>query len=101
MSTQAGTEQVAEDLRRLARDLEALLQATTGQTGEKLERLRAQATESLHQARERLAHAEEAAVREIRDAAASVDEHVRERPWQAVGIAAGVGLLIGLLIGRR
>jgi ElaB/YqjD/DUF883 family membrane-anchored ribosome-binding protein len=36
-----------------------------------------------------------------REAARATDEFVHDRPWTAVGVAAGVGLIIGLLIGRR
>ena len=35
------------------------------------------------------------------EAARAADEFVHEHPWKAVGIGAGVGLIIGLLIGRR
>ena len=36
----------------------------------------------------------------VRRAAESTDEYVRERPWAMIGAAAGVGLLIGLLLRR-
>ena len=36
-----------------------------------------------------------------KEAAQTTDEFVHEHPWKAVGIAAGVGLIVGLLIGRR
>jgi ElaB/YqjD/DUF883 family membrane-anchored ribosome-binding protein len=29
------------------------------------------------------------------------DELIREKPYQALAVAAGVGLLVGLLVGRR
>jgi ElaB/YqjD/DUF883 family membrane-anchored ribosome-binding protein len=35
------------------------------------------------------------------DAAAVADDYVHERPWAAIGIAAAVGLAIGLLAGSR
>ncbi|MCC7329853.1 MAG: DUF883 domain-containing protein [Gammaproteobacteria bacterium] len=101
MTTTVTTEKLIEDLQVVVRDAEALLQATAAQTGEKIEGVRARATESLRQARQRIAAAQAGAAREIREAADSTDEYVREHPWQAVGIAAGAGLLIGLLIGRR
>ena len=36
-----------------------------------------------------------------KEAGQATDAYVRENPWQAVGIAAGAGLLIGMLISRR
>jgi ElaB/YqjD/DUF883 family membrane-anchored ribosome-binding protein len=41
------------------------------------------------------------AVEKGKEAAHTTDEFVHEHPWKAVGIAAGVGLIVGLLIGRR
>jgi ElaB/YqjD/DUF883 family membrane-anchored ribosome-binding protein len=59
------------------------------------------ATESLRQARDRLQSMEQELVAQARDAARETDRYVRQNPWQSIGIAAGVGLLIGVLIGRR
>jgi ElaB/YqjD/DUF883 family membrane-anchored ribosome-binding protein len=36
-----------------------------------------------------------------KEAARATDAYVHENPWRAVGVAAGFGLLIGLLSGRR
>jgi ElaB/YqjD/DUF883 family membrane-anchored ribosome-binding protein len=101
MAKTASTDQLVEDLHAVVRDAEALLQATASQTGERIEGLRERAKESLQQARTRLAAAEKEAVREMREAAQATDQFVHRNPWQAAGIAAGVGLVIGLLIGRR
>lgn len=101
MSAKVTTEKLMEDLQLVVRDAEALLQATAGQAGEKVESVRARAAESLQQARQRLLAAEKVAIREAKQAAVSADEFVHEKPWQAIGVAAGLGLVIGLLIGRR
>jgi ElaB/YqjD/DUF883 family membrane-anchored ribosome-binding protein len=101
MSSTISTDKLVEDLHAVVRDAEALLQATAAQTGDKIDGLRIRAKESLHQARVRLAEAEKEAVREVGEAAHATDQYVHRNPWQAVGIAAGVGLVIGLLIGRR
>lgn len=101
MTENVTTEKLIEDLHLVIRDAEALLQATAGQAGERLHDLRQRTQATLASARERLAAAERSAAREIRAAAADADEFVHDKPWQAVGIAAGVGLLVGLLIGRR
>ncbi|MCK6370958.1 MAG: DUF883 family protein [Gammaproteobacteria bacterium] len=95
------TDKLVEDLRVLVRDAEALVEATAAQTGEKIHGVRQQARESLDKARARLAAAEQQALREGRKVASNADEFVHSNPWQAAGIAAGIGLVVGLLISRR
>lgn len=91
------TEQLMAELRAVVHDAEELLQATAGQTGARVEELRKRAEESLAAARTRLTEASDSA----RQAAREIDEQVRRNPWAAVGIAAGAGLLLGLLLGRK
>jgi ElaB/YqjD/DUF883 family membrane-anchored ribosome-binding protein len=74
---------------------------TANVAGERAQDARTRAAESLRQARERLQGVEEELVTRARDAARDTDRYVRDNPWQSIGIAAGVGLLLGLLIGRR
>ena len=62
---------------------------------------RAKAEESLAAAKVKLADAQDALIEKGKVAAQATDDYVHEKPWHAVGIAAGVGLVIGLLIGRR
>ena len=94
-------EKLIEDLKVLAQDVEELLKATANQTGERIAAARAHAEESLRSARLRWADATDEAAAKARAAAGAAGDYVRDNPWQAVGIAAGVGLLIALLIGRR
>ena len=106
MSTNAAnsevtTDQLLADLKTVMNDAEALLRATSTQTGEKIQEVRARAEESLRQAKQRLSTIEDEALRRAREVADATDEYVRENPWQSVGIAAGVGLLLGLLLSRR
>jgi ElaB/YqjD/DUF883 family membrane-anchored ribosome-binding protein len=95
------TDQLLADLKTVMNDAEALLRATSTQTGEKIQEVRARAEESLRQAKQRLSTIEDEALRRAREVADATDEYVRENPWQSVGIAAGVGLLVGLLLTRR
>lgn len=95
------SEQLIADFKVVVADAEALLQATANQGGEKLAEVRARATESLKVAKARLADAQAAMVARAKAAAQATDAYVHENPWQAVGAAAGVGLVIGYLIGRR
>jgi len=76
------SEQLMAELRAVAREAEELLQATADQTGARVEELRERAKDAL-------------------EAARGIDDQVRKNPWAAVAIAAGVGLVIGLLLSRK
>lgn len=95
------TQKLKQDLQAVVFDAEELIKATASQTGERVEKVRAHAEESLRKARVRLAESGEVLGQNARAAALSVDELAHKQPWAAAGIAAGVGLLIGLLISRR
>jgi ElaB/YqjD/DUF883 family membrane-anchored ribosome-binding protein len=95
------TDNLMDDLRAVIADAEELLRATADQAGPKVQEVRARAEESLRQAKQRLSSIEDEALRRAREVADATDEYVRENPWQSVGIAAGVGLLLGLLLARR
>jgi ElaB/YqjD/DUF883 family membrane-anchored ribosome-binding protein len=101
MAEQISASQLIDDLTSVIRDAESLLRATAAQTGDRVEEIRARAEESVRQAKERLANVEEQALERARELAGDADQYIRGNPWQAVGIAAGVGLLLGLLMSRR
>ena len=94
-------EQLVANLRRVIVDAEDLLTATAGQTDSKIAELRARAKENLVMAREKLADADAALRARARQAAAVTDEYVHDHPWSSIGAAAAVGMLIGVLLGRR
>ena len=84
------TDKLVREMNAVVSDAEDLLEATAGQTGEQIDRIRARAARSLRAARGRL------------DAAGrTVNRHMHDNPWTAVGVAAAVGALLGLLVGRR
>lgn len=93
-------EKLVQDLRSMITNAEELLRASANQTGDKVAAARERIEETLADARERLKTAERALLDTTRQAATATDEYVRDNPWQAVGIAAGVGMLIGMLISR-
>jgi len=78
-----------------------LLRETAGLAGERVSEVRDRASDSLRAAREQLGTLEQEVLTRAKEAARDADGYVRENPWQAVGIAAGVGLLLGILISRR
>ncbi len=88
------------DFRTVVSDAEELLRATATQAGDKIAVARERIQDSLHKAKVKLAEAEDIVAQKGRQAARVTDEYVHENPWYAVGVAAGVGLIVGLLIGR-
>ena len=94
-------DKLVQDFKSIVADAEELLKATASQAGEKVAVARERIQDSLHQAKVKLAEAEDVIVQKSKQAARATDDYVHENPWQAVGAAAGVGLVIGLLIGRR
>ena len=86
------------DLKNLVADAEELLKATASQAGEKVAEARQRIEQSLIEGKKALADAEKTLVRKSKEAAELADDYVRDNPWSAVGIAAGVGLVLGLLL---
>ena len=94
-------EHLVANLRRVIADAEDLLSATAGQTDSKMGELRARAKDNLLLAREKLADAEAAMRARARQAATATDDYVHENPWSSIGAAAALGILVGVLLGRR
>ena len=99
--TNSSKQKLVSDMRVVVSDAEEILRATAGVAGEKMVDLRERIAERLRDAKLRLADAEAALVDKTKAAARATDDFVNDNPWQAVGIAAGIGLLLGIIIGRR
>jgi len=94
MADRNGGGEIAEELRSLVSDAEALLRSTANAGGAEVQQ-RAQAT--LQELRARLSALEDT----VRSRARDVDSYVRDNPWQAVAVVGGIALLIGLAVSRR
>ncbi len=94
-------EQLIADFKVVIADAEALLKATANQGGEAVANLRAKTEASLAAAKAKMEDAQEALIEKTKAAARAADDYVHDKPWHAVGVAAGIGLVIGLLIGRK
>ncbi len=100
-TTSTSTERLMADLQAVVRDTENLLKATAGDASERAAKARTHAEESLHKARARINEMEQHAAARAREAAQKTNAYVHENPWPSIGVAVGVGFLVGLLIGRR
>jgi ElaB/YqjD/DUF883 family membrane-anchored ribosome-binding protein len=86
-------EKLMSDVKTVLSDAEELLKQAASTTGEKAAELRERGMGLLKQAKEK--------AQDLQDAARATDDYVHDHPWKAVGVAAGVGLLIGLLLNRK
>jgi len=100
MNGEASKDKLVSDLRTLIGDAEELLKASASQAGEKFSVARQKIEQSMVEGKKSLADAEKLLVQKGKEAADIADDYVRENPWSAVGIAAGVGLVLGLLLRR-
>ncbi|MBC7682189.1 MAG: DUF883 domain-containing protein [Ferruginibacter sp.] len=94
-------ERLVSDIKSVISDAEEMLSDTADQSGDKISQLRARVKARLNDARERLVDAEAALRHHTKKAARATDDYVHESPWTSVGVAAAVGLLVGLVIARR
>jgi len=101
MSYEVTNEQLREHFKDALADAEALVKATAELGGDGLAEARTRARESLRLARARLTEAQDVVVQKAHGAANATDAYVRDSPWEAIGIAAGVGVLVGVLLARR
>ena len=73
----------------------------TGGVRTELENLTDQIEEGVRSGRYSWAQIQEAMVTRTREAAETTDQYVHENPWKVVGIAAGLGFVLGLLMAPR
>jgi len=98
---QEDRERLARDLRSVVEDAEQLLKHAAAGTGQAYDEARVRLEQTLRGARGELAEFEQAVKERVMQAGMATDGYVRSHPWEAVGIGAGVGLLVGLLLARR
>lgn len=98
---QIARERVMNDLRTLASDAEALLRITAGDASEKAKEARARLSAGLEKAKATYNDLQSHGLESARAAAKKTDETIRAHPYESIGIAFGVGVLLGVLVRRR
>jgi ElaB/YqjD/DUF883 family membrane-anchored ribosome-binding protein len=94
---EVNTEKLVTDLKRVVRDSEELLQATAGAVGDRAHQVREKLSDALESAKRTCRKLEDKAI----ESAKATDKVIREHPYQSIGVAFGVGLLIGVLVTRK
>ncbi len=95
------TEHLVADFNQVIADAEALLKETAEQSGEQVSEVRAKVELSLNKIKRKLSEVEHEVVNKTRAAVDATDNYVQHQPWQAVTVAATLGLLAGWLLARR
>ena len=98
---QINSENLIGDFKALVADAEDLIKATASHNDGPLGEIRSKAMETLNSAKESLSSVEGTVTEKAKIVAERTDEFVHRNPWEAVGVAAGIGLLVGLFIRRR
>lgn len=97
----SSADQLIGEFKSLMADAEALIKATEDHPSETISSIRNKALETISGARASLSNLEGTLTEKAKVVAEGVDDFVHRNPWEAVGVAAGLGLLIGLFIRRR
>jgi ElaB/YqjD/DUF883 family membrane-anchored ribosome-binding protein len=92
---------VAREYHAFLSDVEHLVASATSMTTEEFARAKAKISARISAARASVGRAGSAVADRARSGAKATDLYIRDQPWQAVGISAVAGLLIGFLLGRR
>ena len=94
-------EKLVDDFAAVLGEAEEMLKRAATETGEKARDLRSQVETKLLQAKLRLEELQGQALDQTKAAARATDDYVHDHPWQSIGIAAVIGVCLGLLLNRR
>jgi ElaB/YqjD/DUF883 family membrane-anchored ribosome-binding protein len=92
---------LVKDFAEVLAEAETLLKQAAKETGDKATDLRSQVETKLRSAKMRLSELQDDALDSAKAAARATDDYVRDNPWQAIGVAAAIGFLVGLVVSRR
>jgi ElaB/YqjD/DUF883 family membrane-anchored ribosome-binding protein len=89
----------SQELQQLTGHVEGLMSKVANDQSPQLQELRSRVSDTIESAKSAISRADSAALDAIRNAASSADDYVRENPWIAIGVIAGVAASLGFLVG--
>ena len=101
MTSESQRNDLITDAKTLMADADEIVKSMAGASGEKLADLGEKLRAKLRVAKEKIADAQYAVADKAKAAARATDDYVHDNPRQAVGAAAAVGFVLGLLVNRR
>ena len=96
-SSEESRRRLKEDLQALMREAEALLKATAGDMSEHAQAARSKLTEAIEKTKATYHNLEQKTV----EMAKATDRCIRSHPYESLGVAFGLGLLVGVLVARK
>jgi ElaB/YqjD/DUF883 family membrane-anchored ribosome-binding protein len=100
-TTESARDKLVDEFAAVLAEAEEMLKRAATETGDKARDLRSQIETKLLRAKLSLQELEGQAVDQAKAAARATDDYVHDNPWQAIGIAAAIGIAVGLLMNRR
>ncbi len=100
-TSQSSQDKLIDSVKASLNEAEAMLREAAASSGDRAAELREKAMISMRRTREALYDAQDVMMARGRKAARQADDYVHDNPWQAIGVAAVAGLILGLLVGRR
>ncbi|CAH1387339.1 DUF883 family protein [Candidatus Nitrotoga sp. M5] len=97
-SNQTVQNDLLKDLNAVIHEAEQLLKSVADEGGHKANALRDKMESNLKATKDRLRQIEESAVETTKTAVRATDNYVHENPWRVIGVSAGIGVVIGLLL---
>lgn len=92
---------VQTDVKTLVKDAQTLLTAAAALTGEKADEMRHRGMQMLDVALGKASQVQGQAIVKGKELAHTADVYVKDHPWRTIAAAAGVGLLVGVILGRK
>ena len=89
----------SNELQQLTGHVEGLMSKVAEDHSPQVQELRSRVSDTIQSAKSAISKADTAALDTIRNVASSADDYVRENPWVALGVIAGVAASLGFLVG--
>lgn len=101
MSLSTDNQKLMHDLQTVIDDAEALLKSADFPSSEAFQSAKDRFEHTIKNARDEIIRLEKLVVYKTKEAVQITSDYVKDNPWQAVGLGAAIGLVVGLLISRK